>query len=96
MDRFGLEAVPFDKRVEIVVEMCRRGHADRMVLSHDTSCYSDLSNPVQRRKLYPNWRWTHIPQDVLPALRERGVDDEQIDTMLVKNPRKIFERQGGY
>jgi predicted metal-dependent phosphotriesterase family hydrolase len=24
------------------------------------------------------------------------VTDEQVDTMMVKNPRKIFEQQGGY
>ena len=73
MDRFGLETVSFEKRVEIVAEMCHRGHADRMVLSHDTSCFSDLSDPVRREELYPKWRWTHIPQDVVPALKARGV-----------------------
>jgi len=96
MDRFGLDTVPFDKRVEIVAEMCQRGHAGRMVLSHDTSCFSDLSDPVRRAELYPRWRWTHIPQDVLPALRQRGVSDEQIHQMLVANPQAIFGRQGGY
>jgi phosphotriesterase-related protein len=96
MDRFGLETVPFDKRVEIVAEMCQRGYADRMVLSHDTSCFSDLSDPVRRAELYPRWRWTHISQDVLPALRQRGVSDEQIHQMLVANPQAIFGRQGGY
>jgi len=33
---------------------------------------------------------------VLPALKKRGVTDEQITTMLVDNPRKIFSAQGGY
>jgi len=96
MDRFGLETVSFEKRVEIVAEMCRRGHANRMVLSHDTSCFSDLSDPVRRKEMYPNWRWTHIPQDVVPALRKHGVDDDQIDQMLIRNPQEIFQRHGGY
>ena len=96
MDRFGLETVAFDKRVEIVAEMCRRGHADRMVLSHDTSCFSDMSDPVRRRTMNPRWRWTHIPQDVVPALLELGVSQEEIDTMLIHNPRRIFSVQGGY
>jgi phosphotriesterase-related protein len=38
----------------------------------------------------------HIHNDVLPALRQRGVTEEQITTMLVDNPREIFSRQGGY
>jgi phosphotriesterase-related protein len=96
MDRFGLETVPFAKRVEIVAEMCKRGHADRMVLSHDTSCFSDMSDPVRRRQMNPNWRWTHIPQDVVPALKGLGVTAEQIDLMLVGNPQRIFGTQGGY
>jgi phosphotriesterase-related protein len=33
---------------------------------------------------------------VIPALKQRGVTDEHITAMLVENPRKIFERQGGY
>src|SRR5271165_6026792 len=36
------------------------------------------------------------PQDVLPALRERGVTDDQIRAMLVDNPRRIFHTRGGY
>ncbi|MFC9556462.1 phosphotriesterase [Rhodococcus sp. NPDC056960] len=96
MDRFGLNTVPFAKRVEIVAEMCRRGYAERMVLSHDTSCFSDMSDPVRRRELNPQWRWTHIPQDVVPALLESGVSQQDIDTMLVDNPRRIFTAQGGY
>lgn len=96
MDRFGLDTVAFEKRVEIVARMCARGHAGRMVLSHDTSCFSDMSDPVRRRELYPNWRWTHIAEDVLPALRSRGVSDDDIEMMLVGNPQRIFARQGGY
>jgi len=96
MDRFGLNTVPFDKRVEIVAEMCRRGYAGRMVLSHDTSCFSDMSDPVRRREMNPQWRWTHIPQDVVPALLDRGVSQGQIDVMLIENPARIFANQGGY
>jgi phosphotriesterase-related protein len=38
----------------------------------------------------PNWHYEHIHRDVLPALREQGVSDEQIRTMLVENPRRYF------
>jgi phosphotriesterase-related protein len=38
----------------------------------------------------PNWHYNHITDDVLPALRERGVTEEQITTMLVDNPRHYF------
>ena len=34
-------------------------------------------------------RW-HITDDVLPALREHGVDEAQITAMLVHNPARYF------
>ena len=34
---------------------------------------------------------THISDDILPALRAAGVTADQIEQMLVGNPRAIFE-----
>ncbi len=97
MDRFGLDLVlSFDDRVETVARMCERGHADKMVLSHDASCYIDWLPEATLPLAAPNWHYLHIHRDVLPALRARGVTDEQITTMLVDNPRSIFARQGAY
>jgi phosphotriesterase-related protein len=39
----------------------------------------------------PNWNYNHISDDVLPALLERGVTEDQVTTMLVDNPRCYFE-----
>jgi phosphotriesterase-related protein len=44
----------------------------------------------------PNWHYLHIHNDVIPALKKRGVTDAQLTTMLIDNPRKIFEYQGAY
>ncbi|MGX1672846.1 phosphotriesterase family protein [Streptomyces sp. NPDC055400] len=47
MDRFGINLeTTFEARAETVVEMCRRGYADRMVLSQDASCYIDWIDPA--------------------------------------------------
>ena len=48
------------------------------------------------RQAQPNWNFLHISNDVLPALRARGVTEEQIHTMLVDNPRRILEYGPGY
>jgi phosphotriesterase-related protein len=97
MDRFGMDLVlPFEDRVNTVARMCERGHADKMVLSHDAKCYFDALPEVLLPAIAPNWHYLHIHNDVLPALKERGVTDEQIATMLVDNPRRIFDHQGGY
>lgn len=92
MDRFGLDVLlPFEQRVNTVAELVRRGYAERMVLAHDASCFIDWFPHEAKQAAVPNWNFTHISDDVLPALRSRGVDDAAITTMLVDNPRRIFE-----
>jgi len=91
MDRFGIDSLlPFEARVDTVAELCRRGYAERMVLSHDAACFIDWFPAGTREAALPNWHFTHIHDDVLPALRERGVTETQLATMLVDNPRRYF------
>lgn len=97
MDRFGLDNIlPFDDRVDVVARMCERGHAGKMVLAHDASCYIDWLPEAALPVVLPNWHYLHIHNDVLPALRQRGVTEEQITTMLVDNPRDVFSHGGAY
>jgi phosphotriesterase-related protein len=91
MDRFGIDAeASFEERVATVASLCERGRADRMVLSHDAG-YNDWLPQALLAVATPNWHFLHISQDVVPALKKRGVTDEQIGQMLVENPRRIFE-----
>lgn len=99
MDRFGVDAYSsFDQRVAVVVDLCAQGYADRMVLAHDAACFMDWIDQDIKAAVLPNWHYTHISDDVLPALRERGVTADQIQQMLAGNPRRLFETTalGGY
>lgn len=92
MDRFGIDPIlGFDDRVATVAELCRRGWSQRMVLAHDAACYIDWVQP-DLLPFLPNWNYLHIHQDVVPALLERGVTQDQVDDMLVHTPRTWFER----
>ena len=91
MDRFGVNlATSFEARADIVVEMCRRGFAGSMVLSQDAACYIDWLDPALLAAL-PDWHYLHLEEKVLPYLREHGVSEEQLTTMLVDVPRRLFE-----
>ena len=93
MDRFGLDAIlPFDQRVDTVAHLCRLGYSDRLVLSQDASCYIDWFPDGLMARYAPNWHYEHVVSDVVPALAERGVSPDQIQAMLVDNPRRYFER----
>ncbi|HEY7270240.1 MAG TPA: phosphotriesterase-related protein [Dehalococcoidia bacterium] len=97
MDRFGLDFfLPTEKRIATVATLCKMGYAGQMVLSHDTNCFMDTIPPAVKETRMPKWHFLHITNDILPALREQGVTEEQIKTMLVENPRRVFERQGTY
>jgi len=90
MDRFGIDHfASFRERADLVVELCRRGLADHMVLSHDYSCYLDWFPPGSLDDLH-DWHYLHVSQNVLPYLREHGVAEEQIDAMVVRNPARIL------
>ncbi len=92
MDRFGINLeTTFEARADTVVEMCRRGYADRMVLSQDASCYIDWIDPAVRSML-TQWHYLHLHDDVLPYLLDKGVTEEQVTTMLVDVPRRYFEQ----
>ena len=99
MDRFGIDGyLTTEQRVEVVAELCRRGHADQLVLSHDASCYIDWIEGEVPLAPLPNWHYLHISEDVIPALLDAGVTDAQIETMLVDTPKRFLQSQnlGGY
>jgi len=92
MDRFGVDLIlPTKQRVDTIVELCRRGWARQMVLSHDACCHIDWFPGQEVKTLAPNWNFCHIPDDVVPALREAGVSDDDVRAMTVDTPRRIFE-----
>ncbi len=99
MDRFGIDGyLTTEQRVAVVAELCRRGHAEQLVLSHDASCYIDWIEGEVPLAPLPNWHYLHISKDVIPALLEAGVTAAQIETMLVDTPQRFLQSQnlGGY
>jgi phosphotriesterase-related protein len=91
MDRFGLDLMlPFEDRVATVAALCAEGYAERIVLSHDAACFTHNFDVDVKRELLPRWRFTHLHDEVLPALLDRGTTQRQIDQMLIDNPRNLL------
>jgi phosphotriesterase-related protein len=95
MDRFGLEFVHPDRlRVATLAGLLAIGYADRIMLSHDAvGCF--LGRPrvltPEMERLRARWNYTHIHREILPLLREAGVREETIMTVLRDNPRRFFD-----
>lgn len=94
MDRFGLDIFnPGSERIATIAALAARGYADRMVLSHDASCFIDYfgaAHDQARAAAAPNWHYEHITDDVLPALLAAGVSQAQLDQMMIGNPARYF------
>jgi phosphotriesterase-related protein len=88
-DHFGLPGITLEQRVDAVARLCAQGHAGRIVLSHDAMCSVDWF-PRSVMDASETWRWTYISDEVLPAMRARGITESDITTMLVDNPATIL------
>jgi len=94
-DHFGLPGITLAERVDAVARLCARGYAERIVLSHDAMCHTDWF-PRAVQDAMEEWRWTYLSDEVLPVMRERGISEGDIATMLVDNPRRILEGGAPY
>ncbi len=93
MDRYGLDLfLPTEKRNATVLALLERGHADRMFLSQDWCSTLDWFPPEVMEELHaamtPKWSMTFLFEQVIPELKERGMTDEQLDQMMVENPKR--------
>jgi phosphotriesterase-related protein len=94
-DRFGLELLhPDRERLAALIGLVGIGFERQIVLSHDSVwCWRGRA-PELPPSVMPDWEPTHLFRRVIPRLREAGVPDAKIATMLVENPRRYFTEAG--
>src|SRR2546425_2969174 len=95
LDRYGLEMfLPIERRNATTTELLRRGHAQKLMISQDYCATIDWFPPeaegvFESQGAIRNWSMTLVFDEVVPALREQGVmDDEVFDTVFVENPAR--------
>ena len=92
MDRYGLDIfLPTEQRQKTVLALLEKGHADRMLLSQDWCSTLDWFTPEMEEELKPtaapNWSMTFLFEQVIPELKERGMTNDQLNQMMVENPK---------
>jgi phosphotriesterase-related protein len=97
LDRYGLDIfLPTDRRNPTTLALLERGYADRMFLSQDFCSTLDWFTPEMEEQLKPvaapNWSMTFLFEQVIPTLKEGGMTDEQLDQMMVDNPKRWLAR----
>ena len=90
-DRLGVEPVmPDSLRKACIIGLLGIGYASRIMLSHDYTHLLGRPWPWDVNLSMSNWSYTHVFKNIIPALKEVGVSDEKINTMMVENPRRLF------
>lgn len=83
-DTIGKNAYrPADERIEDLLYLLDRGYAKQIMLSCDITKKSYL-------RVNGGFGYQYLFDTFLPAIRERGVAEEEIKMMLVENPRRFL------
>ncbi|MFC1858493.1 phosphotriesterase [Thermodesulfobacteriota bacterium] len=96
-DRMGLQGLagcPMDEeRYPVMIDLIKKGYANRLMISHDFVANwlgRPLIFPDEALPLIANWHPSHLFNNIIPTLKNGGVTDEQIKTIIEDNPRRIF------
>jgi phosphotriesterase-related protein len=71
------------QRVNEVIEIIKAGYIKQVLISQD------IWNKHQRRR-YGGWGYDHILRNTVPVMRAKGLTEEQIHTLLVENPKRVY------
>ncbi len=92
-DLFGQETTiyplsPIDqpndgKRLDYVLHLRETGRLDRVLMAHDICFKTRLTR-------YGGHGYSHILDNVVPTMRRKGFSREEIDQVLVENPRRVL------
>jgi phosphotriesterase-related protein len=98
MDRYGIDLfLPTPKRNATLLALLERGYAERMFLGQDFDVPiangldwypREVVEQLQAAGAATDWSMTFLFESVIPQLKEGGMTDEQLETMMVDNPAR--------
>jgi phosphotriesterase-related protein len=71
------------QRINDITQLIADGYLDQILISSDTCHKHQLVN-------YGGYGYAHILRDIVPLMRNKGMSDEQIHTLLVENPKRVL------
>jgi phosphotriesterase-related protein len=70
-------------RINEIMDLMASGYTKQILISQD------IWNKTQRRK-YGGWGYAHILDNTLPVMRAKGMSEDEIRTLMVENPARLF------
>ena len=71
------------QRINDIIQHIADGYLNQILISGDI-CYKHMLVN------YGGYGYAHILRDIVPLMRYKGISDEQIHTLLVENPKRVF------
>ena len=71
------------QRIYEIVQLIEEGYLNQILISQDICTKS-------RRVCYGGWGFAHISNYVVPMMLKRGMTKEQINTIMVENPKRLL------
>lgn len=65
------------------MDLIEAGYLEQILISQD------IWNKHQRRR-YGGWGYDHILRNVVPVMKAKGMSRQEIDTILIGNPRRLL------
>jgi phosphotriesterase-related protein len=93
LDRYPGQNVTWQERTEVLFKLIQAGYGTRLMLSHDWSVASTMMTKqrmIERPKQNPD-NYLFITRNVLPMLLGLGASQDQIDDLMINNPRNFWE-----
>jgi phosphotriesterase-related protein len=90
-DNFGMgllanswyQPISDEQRIDWLLEVFGLGFGDRVLVSHDVWCKIQL-------RTYGGGGYGHILRSIVPALRARGLSEDDVHGVLVRNPAELL------
>lgn len=93
LDRFGLTmSISDEEKCRVLAELIEKGYINRLLLGHDCQVFNQVTDLIPAAMLakMPDWNLSGLFRSIIPHMKEIGITDEQIHTLLVDNPRRFF------
>jgi phosphotriesterase-related protein len=82
--RYGVFDIPNDaQRVNYIIRLIELGYLNQVLIATDTAMKSRLT-------VYGGPGYAHIPENVIPWMRAKGISEEAIRAITVENPKRIL------
>lgn len=72
------------QRIEGIMELIDDGYLNQILVAQD-HCFKDLLTT------YGGQGYAHILRNILPVMRAKSMSDEQIDALLIENPKRLLQ-----